>query len=39
MQPVLVVAARAELSHMTGEAEGLHAKEKQIPFSNKLKSY
>lgn len=39
MRPVLVVAVEAELSHMTGEAEGLNAKEKQIPFSNKLKSY
>lgn len=39
VQAVLVVAAQAELLHMTGEAEGLHAKEKQIPFSNRLKSY
>lgn len=40
VQAELVAAAQAELSHMTGEAEGwLHAKEKQIPFSNRLKSY
>lgn len=39
MQPVSVVAVQAELSHMAGEAEGLHAKEKQIPFSNRLKTY
>lgn len=37
MWAVLVV--QAELSNMTGEAEGLHSKEKQIPSSNRLKSY
>lgn len=35
----LVVAVQAELLHVTGEAEGLHAKEKQIPSSIRLKSY
>lgn len=39
MQAVLVVVIRAELLHKTGEAEGLHTKEKQIPSSNRLKSY
>lgn len=39
IQQALVVAVQTELSNMTGEAEGLHVGEKQIPFSNKLKSY
>ena len=39
IQEALVVAVHTEHSHMTGEAEGLHAEENQIPLSNKLKSY
>ena len=39
IQQVLVVAVHTELSHMTGEAEGLHTEENQIPLSNKLKTY
>lgn len=39
IQEALVVAVQTELLHMTGEAEGLHTEENQIPFSKKLKSY
>lgn len=39
IQQAVVAAVQTELLHMTGEAKGLHAKEKQIPSSNKLKSY
>lgn len=34
-----MVAVETELLHMTGEAEGLHAEEKQISFFKKLKCY